>query len=231
MSTASQENQSSQEVRTDTTEQNLAKQRQMYERKLEAERQEKLQWQERAAAAEKVSQERTRMSPLNEDDDDDSEPYVDKKKLQRTLNKFGEQAKQQTRQEIQAAVAEALDNERKNNYLRENNDFNDVMNEDTLARFSTKHPRLAENILRMPDGFERQKLVYENIKALGLDKPEVKGPSVQDKINANRRSPYYQPSSVGAAPYDSGPSGKDYSDNEKKMAYDKMQELKNRLRI
>lgn len=231
MSTASQENQVSQEVRTDTTEQNLAKQRQMYERKLEAERQEKLQWQERAAAAERAAQERAKMSPLNEDDDDDSEPYVDKRKLKKTLTKFGEETKQQTRQEIQAAVEEALQNERRSNYLRENNDFNEVMNEDTLARFSTKHPRLAENILRMPDGFERQKLVYENIKALGLDKPEAKGPSVQDKINANRRSPYYQPSSVGAAPYDSGPSGKDYSDSEKKNAYQKMRELKDRLRI
>lgn len=231
MSTASQENQVQQEVRTDTTEQNLAKQRQMYERKLEAERQEKLQWQERAAAAEKASQERARMSPVNDDDDDDSEPYIDKKKLQKTLNKFGEQTKQQTRQEIQAAVAEALDNERRTNYLRENADFDQVMNEDTLAKFSTKHPRLAENILRMPEGFERNKLVYENIKALGLDKPEAKGPSVQDKINANKRSPYYQPSSVGAAPYDSGPSGKDYSESEKKNAYEKMKELKQRLRI
>jgi hypothetical protein len=231
MTASTQENPSNQEVRTDTTEQNLAKQRQMYERKLEAERQEKLQWQERAAAAEKAAQERARISPLNEDDDDDSEPYVDKRKLKKTLTKFGEETKQQTRQEIQAAVQEALEQERRSNYLRENNDFNEVMNEETLAKFSTKHPRLAENILRMPDGFERQKLVYENIKALGLDKPETKGPSVQDKINANRRSPYYQPSSVGAAPYDSGPSGKDYSDSEKKNAYEKMKELKNRLRI
>ncbi len=231
MSTASQENQAQTEVRVDTTEQNLAKQRQMYERKLDQERQARQQAEERASSAEKAAQDRAKMSPLNEEDDDDSEPYVDKRKLQKTLNKFGEQTKQQTRQEIQAAVQEALEGERKSNYLRENSDFDHVMTEETLARFSTKHPRLAENILRMPEGFERQKLVYENIKALGLDKPEAKGPSVQDKIDANRRSPYYQPSSVGAAPYDSGPSGKDYSQNEKKNAYEKMQQLKARLRI
>lgn len=225
------ENQPKEEVRVDTTEQNLAKQRQMYERKLEQERQARQQAEERAAAAERAAQERSKMSPLNEDDDDDSEPYVDKRRLQKTLTKFEEKTKQQTRQEVQQAVAEALDGERRSSYLRENSDFNEVMTEDTLAKFSSKHPRLAENILRMPEGFERQKLVYENIKALGLDKPEQKASSVQDKIDANRRSPYYQPSGVGAAPYASGPSGKDYSESEKKNAFDKMKELQKRLRI
>lgn len=231
MSTTSQENQPQQEVRVDTTEQNLANQRKMYERKLEQERQARLQAEERAAAAERAAQERAKMSPLNEDEDDDSEPYIDKKKLHKTLSKFGEQAKQQTRQEIQQAVAEALDNERQANYLKDNPDFNSTMTEETLNKFSAKHPRLAENILRMPEGFERQKLVYENIKALGLDKPEQKGSSVQDKIDANRKSPYYQPSGVGAAPYSTGPTSKDYSNSEKKSAFDKMQELKSRLRL
>jgi translation elongation factor P/translation initiation factor 5A len=226
----SAEIQSQDQVRTDTTEQNLAKQRQMYERKLEAERQEKLQWQERAAAAERAAQERAKMSPLNEDEEDD-EPYIDKRKLQKTLAKFGEQTKQQTQAEIQAAVQQALEEERRSTYLKENSDFNQVMTEDTIQRFATKHPRLAENILRMPEGFERQKLVYENIKALGVDKPDQKPNSVQDKIEANKRSPFYQPSGVGTAPFGVGPAAKDYSPAEQKNAYQKMQELKQRLRI
>jgi hypothetical protein len=80
----------------------------------------------------------------------------------------------------------------------------------------------------MPEGFERQRLVYENIKALGVDKPISKEPSVQEKIEANRKSPYYQPSGVGAAPY---ASQSDFSAGGQKQAYEKMQELKNRLRI
>jgi hypothetical protein len=80
----------------------------------------------------------------------------------------------------------------------------------------------------MPEGFERQKLVYKNIKALGLHKPEEKAPSIQDKVDANRRSPYYQPSGVGSAPY--APVG-DFSANGQKAAYEKMQELKSKLRI
>ena len=80
------ENQPKEEVRVDTTEQNLAKQRQMYERKLEQERQARQQAEERAVAAERAAQERSKMSPLNEDDDDDSEPYVDKVEYEYSFN-------------------------------------------------------------------------------------------------------------------------------------------------
>ena len=198
------------------------------ERKLDQERQARQQAEERAIAAERAAQERASMSRLNEDEDDDSEPYVDKKKLNKTLAKFGEQTQKQTKQEIQMAVQQALDEERRNNYLKENSDFNKVMEASNIEKFANMHPRLAENILRMPEGFERQKLVYENIKAMGLDKPEQKAPSVQEKIDANRRSPYYQGSGVGAAPY---ASQGDFTPGGMKGAYEKMQELKNRLRI
>jgi len=80
----------------------------------------------------------------------------------------------------------------------------------------------------MPDGFERQKLVYQSIKELGLNKPEQKQPSIQEKIDANRKSPFYQPTGMGTAPYSN--SG-DFSSSGKKNAYDKMKELQARLRI
>ena len=233
MSTIPTENQAQQEVRTDTTEINLAKQRQMYEKKLEQERMARQQAEERAVAAERAAQERARSSPLNEeDDDDDSDPYIDKRKLNKKLAKFGEQTKQQTQQEIQMAVAQALDNERRENYIKDNPDYKKIMNdEEMLSNFALKHPRLAENILKMPESFERAKLVYETIKTVGFDRPEQKGSSVQDKVDANRRSPYYQPSAPGTAPYATGPTSKDYSESDKKNAYDKLKELKSRLRI
>lgn len=229
MSTISNENQAQDVSKNESIETNLAKQRQMYERKLEQERIARAQAEERAALAEKAAAERAKLSPLNDDEDDD-EPYVDKKKLHKTLTRFGEQTKQQTQEEIKKAVEQALDQERRNQYLRENSDFNQVMNEQTIERFALKHPRLAQNILQMPDGFERQKLVYENIKALGIDKPESKSASIQDKIEANRRSPYYQPSGIGTAPYATTSQG-DFSPQGQKNAHEKMQELKNRLRI
>jgi len=167
-----------------------------------------------------------RLKQVPDSDDDDSEPYVDHKRLNKKLAKFGEQTKQETKSEIQNAVHSALQEERKQNWLKNNSDFYDVLQH--ADKFAQKAPELAESILEMPEGFERQKLVYKNIKALGMDKPEIKAPSIQDKIDANRRSPYYQPSGVGTAPYS---SQGDFSATGQKQAYDKLQELKKNLRI
>lgn len=161
-----------------------------------------------------------------EDDDDGSDPWVDHKKLNKKLAKFGEQNKQQTQSEIQKAVQQAIQEERRQSWLKQNPDFYDVM--ENAEKFFQKDQELAETILEMPPSFERQKLVYKNIKALGLHKPEVKQPSVQEKIDNNKKSPYYQPTGVGTAPY---ASVGDFSATGQKQAYDKMQELKARLSL
>lgn len=196
-------------------------------RQLEARYEKQLQ-QERSARieAEKVAQEAQQRKNHSDDDEDDAEPYVDKKRLKKELAKTGQQYKQETQTEIQRAVHAALQDERKQNWLKQNNDFYDVLQH--AEKFALKDPELAESILAMPEGFERQKLVYKNIKALGLHKPEAKPPSIQETVDAKRRGPYYQPSGVGAAPYS---SQSDYSQAGQKEAYQKMQDLKNRLRL
>lgn len=167
------------------------------------------------------SKQETEASYVNEND-----PYVDHKKFNNTLSKFT----QNTQSEIQKAMSmakEAAKEELKQEIFLDNNpDFYDVLK--LADKFAQKAPRLAESILKMPEGFERQKLVYQNIKELGIDRPEIKQPSIQEKIDANKRSPYYQPSGVGAAPY---AQVGDFSPVGQKSAYDKMQELKNRLRL
>ena len=195
-------------------------------RNLEAKYQRQLA-EERAARqdAERRAQEASRMQ---NQDDDDSEPYVDHKKLDKKLARFGEQSKEQTKAEIQQAFQQAIYEERKNIWLKGNPDFYETLKNENLEKFANHDPELADTILQMPDNFERQKLVYKNIKALGIDKPAVKQPSIQDKVDANRKSPYYQPSGVGTAPYQ---SVGDYSAAGQKNAYDKMQDLKNRLRL
>lgn len=184
---------------------------------------------ERAAriqAEQKVQElESRKLAPI-EDEDDDSEPYVDKRKLNKVLNKFGEQNKQQTQSDIQKAVQQAIYEERKQNWVKQNPDFYNVLQH--AEKIAQKDPELADALLDMPEGFERQRLVYKNIKALGLHEDAPKQPSIQDKVDANRKGPYYQPSGVGTAPYAS--SG-DFSQAGQKNAYDKMQELKNRLRL
>jgi hypothetical protein len=227
MSVDTQNNQP-QEQKNDTIEINLAKQRKMYERQLEQERIARQQAEDRAAAAERIAQEKSRSHSNDEDDQEDDEPYVDRRKLNKELNKFKTNIEQTIDQKAEAKAAAMIENERREGYLRENSDFNQVMNEETIEKFAAKYPGLAKGILRMPDGFERQKLVYENIKALGVDKPETKQSSIQEKIDANKRSPYYQPSGVGSAPY---ANQSDFSPAGQKAAHDKMQQLKSRLRL
>lgn len=188
---------------------------------------ERLLAQERAARmeAEKKAEEKARL-PYKDDDETDDEPYVDHKKLEKKLAKFGEQNQKITQTEIQKAVTTAIREEKKTNWISNNGDFYAVL--EHAEKLMEANPDLAESILEMPEGFERQKLVYKNIKALGLHKPKEDKPSIQGKIDANRRGPFYQPSNVGTAPY---ASQGDFSQAGQKQAYDKMQELKSRMRL
>jgi actin-related protein len=161
-----------------------------------------------------------------EDEDDDSEPYVDKKRLNKTLVNLEKKFEDKIEKKAEEKARKMLDEEKKNYWLDANRDFYDVMQH--AEKLVQKAPELAETILKMPEGFERQKLVYSNIKALGLDKPEAKAPSIQEKIDANRRSPYYQPSGVSSPPHS---VAGDFSPSGQKNAYEKMKELQNRLRI
>ncbi len=182
---------------------------------------------ERQLAQKDKELEEARNAKLQEEDDNDSEPYVDKKKLAKTLNKFGQQHQQQTQTEIQKAVGMALQEERKANWLKQNNDFEEVLKH--AEKLAEKDPDLAESILDMPAGFERQKLVYKNIKALGLHKPQVKETDIQKKIDDNKRGQFYQPSGIGSAPYQGVQS--DFSKTGQEQAYAKMKSLINNVRL
>jgi hypothetical protein len=218
------------EVKNEAPEQTQEQTKQQSDKELNFARLRKQVEEERAAreAAEKKAAEYERLvqeKKQKEDEDDDSsdEPYVDHKKLERKLSKFEQKAKQETKSEIQKAVSEALAEERKNQWLKSNPDFFDVMGH--AQKFAEKDPELAENILAMPDTFERQKLVYRNIKALNLHQKEQPKSSIQDKIDQNRKSPYYQPSGIASAPY---ASVGDFSETGQKTAYAQMQQAKKR---
>ena len=194
---------------------------------LERERQEKELLRQELDKTRMIANER--LSATREEEEDDSEPYVDHKRLEKKLATFGAKAKQETDERINTAVQKALSEERKNMWLKTNPDFYDVMQH--AQTFADKDPELAETILSMPEGFERQKLVYKNIKALGLHKKEEPKSTIQDKIDQNRRTAFYQPSGTGTAPYGIFSSGKDWSPSEGKNAYQKMKELQSKLRI
>jgi len=191
---------------------------------------ERLLAQERAAReeAEKIAREAANKRNVQvEEEEDDSEPYVDHKKLQKKLNKFGQATQSDIQRAMEQAKQAAKEELKQEMWLENNPDFDDVMQH--AEKFALRSPKLAESILRMPPGFERNKLVYQNIKELGVHKPEQKQSTIQEKIDANRRSPYYQPSGVGAAPYNAGAG--DFSESGQKNAYAKLQELKKNLRM
>jgi len=191
---------------------------QKYQRQLEQERSAKMQ-------AENEANE-LRQKYMAKDDEEDSEPYVDHKKLEKKLNKFGQNTQSEIQKAMEIAKHSAKEELKQEMWLESHTDFDDIMK--LANKFAEKAPSLANTILKMPEGFERTKLVYENIKQLGIDKPEQKQSSIQEKIDANRKSPYYQPSGVGTAPYS---SQSDFSTSGQKNAYDKMKELQSRLRI
>lgn len=193
-------------------------------KQLEQERYARQQAEEEAAQLKRSLENRNTVP----DDDDTDEPYVDHKKLNKKFANFEKNMESKIEQKAEQKARMMLDEEKKNSYLRENADFNQVMSSDIVQKFADSHPKLAEAILKMPDGFERQKLVYENIKSLGIDKPTQKQPSIQEKIDQNRRSPYYQPSGVGTSPYES--SG-DFSPAGQQSAYKKMRDLINNKRF
>ncbi len=182
--------------------------------------------QERAARAEAERRIQEYSSRNNQqDDDDDDEPYVDKRRLEKRFSSFEQRLDEKIEKKAEEKARNMMQKEKQEAWLKTNSDFYDVMQH--VEKFANHDPELAETILHMPDSFERQKLVYKNIKALGLHQ-EKKQPSIQDKIDANRRGPYYQPSGVSAAPYAS--SG-DFSSSGQENAYKKMKELQSRLRM
>lgn len=205
------------EVKPSDKEINFARIRQQ----LDQERQARLQAEERAAALERAQKQSQR--PVEEDDDDD-EPYVDKKRLKKSLSAFERDIDEKIERKAEEKARAMLEAEKKESWLRTNSDFYDIMQH--ADAFAQKDPELAETILAMPNTFERQKLVYKSIKALGLHKKDEPKPTIQDKIDQNRRSPYYQPTGVGSAPY---AAAGDFSSSGQKNAYAKMQELKRRL--
>ena len=171
--------------------------------------------------------EKYRQSTASSDEDDDyDEPYVDQKKLKKTLQSFKTSIQEEIRQEAKVEAMALIEAERRTQYLKENADFDAVMDKNVIQKFVDRHGKLASNILNMPEGFDRQKLVYETIKTLGIDKPDQEKSSIQEKIDANRKGPFYRPTSGGTPPY---ATAGNFSESGKKDAYAQMKELQKRL--
>jgi hypothetical protein len=197
-------------------------------KQLEQERSEKQQMQQRLAELEKSHSQKQQAQFSSDDDDESGEPYVDHKRLEKKFKKFESSLDEKIDQKAEQKARMMIEQDRQQNYVKTNPDFQDTLTQENIQKFAEKHPAIAERMLRMPDNFDRQALLYEQIKALQVNKKEEPKPSVQQTIDANRRSPFYQPTGVGTSPY--AQTG-DFSPAGQKNAYAKLQELKSRLKI
>lgn len=189
----------------------------------EEERKARLAAEERIAQMEQEKQQRFKASlPYKDDDDDDSEPYVDNRKLNKKFAQFEETFEKKVDAMAEQKARSLMEQERQSTFLKQNTDFHQVLSPEMIQKFAEKHPEIAEPMLDMPDNFSRQKLLYQNIKALGVNRPDQKTLSVQETIDKNRKSPYYQPSGGNTPPY---ASQGDFSKTGQQNAYSKMKEL------
>ena len=162
----------------------------------------------------------------NDEDEDEDDPYIDRRYFSKKIKELESSWEKKMDEKAHARAAALLEQEKEKSYLKEHPDFNDIMNEEVLSKFQEEHPILAESYLRMPEGFQRQKMVYETVKALNIKKEKER--TMQDQINQRNKGAYYQPSSMASGSY---AAQGDFSPQGRKAAYDKMQELKKRLRL
>jgi hypothetical protein len=206
------------QVEVNDKERNFRQLEARYQRDLEKERS------ARQDLEKQMEQIQARMTPPAQEEETD-DPYVDHKRLNRTLSSFEKRMEEKIEKMAESKASQMMEQKSVQDWLKRNPDFQTVM-DNHANKLWDADPELAESILAMPDNFERQKIVYRNVKTMGLDKPAQKAPSIQDKIDANRRSPYYQPTGIASTPYQ---SGGDFSQSGQANAYKKMQELKSRL--
>lgn len=201
-----------------STEFNFRKLEAYYEQKLAQERAEK---EEALRLAREAAQ-----PPQEEDDEDDSNNYVKRNKLEKKFQKFGQSTQSEIQKAMEHTKMKAKEELKQELWLENNPDFYETLQlADKLAE-SDAH--LANSILKMPDGFERQKLVYHNIKALGLHKPKENKESASNLLEKNKNYGGYQPHGFAGPAY---ATNGDFSDGGKKHAYEKMQQLKKSMRI
>jgi hypothetical protein len=187
-----------------------------YKRELEQERSARIE-------AERLTQQALERN--QEEEEVNSDPYVDDKRLDKKLARFGQSTQSEIQKAMEIAKHAAKEELKQEMWMEKNPDFYEVMKH--ADKLYQADQELAETILKMPEGFDRQKLVFKSIKGLGLHQ-EKKQPSIQDKIDSNRKNPYYQPSGVASPAYS---AGGDFSAAGQKNAYNKMQELKSKLRM
>lgn len=169
------------------------------------------------------------LKPKETDPLDDVEDYVDADKLRAKLAKERENMKREA-EVIAKRTYEQIEQEKyKTNFLQrlkqEHPDFDQVMNEQNVARLEETNPVFLKAVLQIPDEYERRKIAYEYIKNT-TPKPEDK-PSIKEKVQENLMNPYYIPPGSGT-PTATAVDFDVRSPNARTQAYEKLKQAQRR---
>lgn len=189
---------------------------------LEAERAEKAQ------LLQKMKEMESAKAPVPHDDDGD-EPYIDQKTLARKMSAWEKDLEQRFEKKAEEKARELLAQDKRNEFLKRNPDFENILAPENLDKYSKDNPEEAEvwTQLRTENNFERQKLLYYQLKKQEALKKMGEVSSMQKKVDENRKNPYYIPSGSGTPPQAS--FGGNFDKTAQKNSYDLMQSLKQRV--
>lgn len=173
-------------------------------------------------------EENAKKQPVQQDLDDDSEPYVDKKRLGKEMSKLKESLAVEIDRKAEEKARALLAEEKRKDFFKNNKDFHEVMQQDVIRKFIDEQPGLSEDLETLPDNFERQKVVYRMIKALNENKPVAPAAPAQPKsplaaaFDARKSAMAYQPGGSSGGPFQ---SMGDFSQGGMKNAYDRFKSL------
>lgn len=138
---------------------------------------------------------------------DDVEDYVDKERLQQIRTKDRAAFKKEAEEIANRTYQARRDEEERRNFLpklkQKFSDYDQVMNEQSIADLEQKSPEFLASVMRVSDDYERRLLTYEYLKASKEKQkaaPEVEKQkqTIMDRVEENQRNPYYLNGSSGS---------------------------------
>ena len=167
----------------------------------EKEREQRIRAEMQAEALQKEIQEiKEYLKPKEKDPFDDDDEFIDpelKTRLNAKLAKERESLKREAERiarDTYSNIQKEKDEAEQKNFLKRLKekypDFDEVVNEQSIAEFHKKDPDAMETILDIEDEYKRRERAYKKMKSFKESTPE---PSVKEVVAKNQKNPYHVP--------------------------------------
>ncbi len=145
------------------------------------------------------------LMPAEKDPLDEIEDFSDPEKVRSAYktswNKREARLKKEAEDIADRRIEQKLKEREDANWLgrlkSEYRDYDEVLNDDTVARLAESNPNFVQAVMQIPDEYARRKVVYELLKK---EKPKAESPSIKEKVEENARNPFFIPPSQGTPP-------------------------------